>query len=107
MTSAPFAPLADLLAQHRTVVTYDPRGVGESTVTDRTAAVTPEVEADDLAAIIEAVGGGPADVFASSGGAVAALALVSRHRDLVGTVIAHEPPVTELLPDAAHIRGVI
>src|SRR5215210_8768179 len=73
MTSGPFAPLADLLATDHTVVTYDPRGVGESTVDDRSRAITAEIEADDLAAIIDAVGGGPADVFGSSGGAVAGL----------------------------------
>ena len=67
--------------------------------------MTPEVEANDLAQIIDAVGGGPADVFGSSGGAVAGLALVANHPDKVGTLIAHEPPVGELLPDAAQARA--
>src|SRR4051812_23687512 len=107
MTSAPFAPLADLLAEDHTVVTYDPHGVGESTVDDPSQDVTPEIEADDLAAIIDALGGAPADVFGSSGGAVAGLALVVRHPEKVGTLIAHEPPVAELLPDAAHIRAAV
>jgi pimeloyl-ACP methyl ester carboxylesterase len=107
MTSGPFAPLADLLATDHTVVTYDPHGVGESTVDDRSLPVTAEVEADDLAAIIEAVGGGPADVFASSGGAVAALALATRYPDKVRTLIAHEPPLPELLPDAPHVFAVL
>ncbi|TFV86567.1 alpha/beta hydrolase [Blastococcus sp. CT_GayMR16] len=107
MTSGPFAPLADLLAEDHTVVTYDPHGVGESTMDDPSQDVTPEVEADDLAAIIDAVGGAPADVFGSSGGAVAGLALVVRHPEKVGTLIAHEPPVAELLPDAAHIRAAV
>jgi pimeloyl-ACP methyl ester carboxylesterase len=69
--------------------------------------VTPELEADDLAAVVDAVGGGPADVFGSSGGAVAGLALVARHPDKVRTLIAHEPPVCDLLPDAAHIRAAV
>ena len=107
MTSGPFAPMADLLASDRTVVTYDPRGVGESTVDDPSRDVTPEVEADDLAQIIDAVGGGPADMFGSSGGAVAGLALATRHPDKVRTLIAHEPPVTELLPDAPYALAVI
>jgi pimeloyl-ACP methyl ester carboxylesterase len=107
MTSAPFAPLADLLAEDHTVVTYDPHGVGESAVDDPSHDVTPEIEADDLAAIIDAVGGAPADVFGSSGGAVAGLALVVRHPEKVRTLIAHEPPVCELLPDAAHIRAAV
>jgi pimeloyl-ACP methyl ester carboxylesterase len=107
MTSGPFAPLADLLAEDHTVVTYDPHGLGQSVTDDPPAQVTPELEADDLAKIIDAVGGGPADVFASSGGAVAGLALVASHPDKVGTLIAHEPPVGELLPDAAQARAAV
>jgi pimeloyl-ACP methyl ester carboxylesterase len=107
MTSGPFAPLADLLAEDHTVVTYDPHGVGESTMDDPAQAVTPEVEADDLAAIIDAVGGAPADVFGTSGGAVAGMALVVRNPEKVRTLIAHEPPVCELLPDAVHIRAAV
>jgi pimeloyl-ACP methyl ester carboxylesterase len=107
MTSGPFGPLADLLAERYTVVTYDPHGVGESTVEDPSLPVTPEVEADDLANVIDAVGGGPADVFGTSGGAVAGLALAVRHPDKVRTLVAHEPPLPELLPDASHIQAVV
>jgi pimeloyl-ACP methyl ester carboxylesterase len=107
MSSEPFAPLADLLAADHTVVTYDPHGLARSTVDDPALEVTPEVQADDLALLVDAVGAGPADVFASSGGAVAALALAARHPEQVRTVIAHEPPVTELLPDAPHIRAAV
>jgi pimeloyl-ACP methyl ester carboxylesterase len=107
MTSEPFAPVADLLADHCTVVTYDPHGLGRSTVEDPSLMVTPEVEADDLAGIIDALGGGPADVFGSSGGAVAGLALATRHPDKVRTLVAHEPPVTDLLPDAPQVRAAV
>ena len=107
MTSGSFAPLADVLATDHTVVTYDPHGLGESTIDDRSLPVTAEIEAEDLAAIIDAVGGGPADVFASSGGAVAGLALATRHPDKVRTLIAHEPPLPELLPDAPYAQAVI
>lgn len=107
MTSGPFAPVADLLAEDHTVVTYDPHGVGQSVTDEPSDVVTPEVEADDLAQIIDAVGGGPADVFGSSGGAVAGLALVANHPNQVRTLIAHEPPVGELLPDAAQARKAV
>ncbi|HET9650285.1 MAG TPA: alpha/beta hydrolase [Microlunatus sp.] len=107
MTSGPFAPLAEQLASDHTVVTYDPRGMGQSTVADPSLAIDPEREADDLAGVIDACGGGPADVVGSSGGAVAALALAARHPERVGTIVAHEPPVTELLPDAQHVRAVV
>jgi pimeloyl-ACP methyl ester carboxylesterase len=69
--------------------------------------VTPEIEADDLAHVVDAVGGRPSDVFGSSGGAVAGLALAARYPDKVGTLIAHEPPVAELLPDAVYVRAAV
>jgi pimeloyl-ACP methyl ester carboxylesterase len=39
------------------------------------------------------------DLFASSGGAVNALALVARHPEQVRTLVAHEPPAAQLVPD--------
>ncbi len=105
MAAAEFAPLAHALADDHTVVTADPRGVAGSTVDDPTKDSTPEVRADDVAAILDDLGAASADVFGSSGGAVTALALVSRHPDRVRTVVAHEPPLLELLPDADEQRA--
>lgn len=107
MTSAWFSPLADLLAADNTVVTYDPRGLGQSTVDDPSLDVTPEIEADDLAWLVDAVGGGAANVFGSSGGAVAGLAFATGHPGKVGTLVAHEPPVVQLLPDAPHVHAAV
>jgi pimeloyl-ACP methyl ester carboxylesterase len=93
------------LSQHfsdRTVVTYDPRGVERSVKTDPASPVTPEVHADDLHRLIQAIGGGPVDLFASSGGAVNALALVSKHPEDVRTLVAHEPALASILPDREH-----
>ena len=84
----------------RTTVTYDPRGLGRSVRTDGRVDNDPEVQASDVRAVIEALGAGPVDLFASSGGAVTALALVASHPDAVRTVVAHEPPLLSLLPDA-------
>jgi pimeloyl-ACP methyl ester carboxylesterase len=93
------------LSQHfsdRTVVTYDPRGVERSVKADPASPVTPDVHADDLHRLIQAIGGGPVDLFASSGGAVNALALVSKHPEDVRTLVAHEPPLASILPDREH-----
>ena len=90
------------LASHfpdRTVVTYDPRGVERSTKVDPTSPSTPEQHADDLHRIIAEIGEGPVDLFASSGGAVNALALVAKHPEDVRTLVAHEPPLASILPD--------
>ena len=83
----------------RTVVTYDPRGADRSRRTDGVAESTPEEHADDLSRLIDALGAGPVDVFATSGGAVNALVLVARHPEQVRTLVAHEPPAVQLLPD--------
>jgi pimeloyl-ACP methyl ester carboxylesterase len=83
----------------RTVVTYDPRGAWRSKRTDGAAETTPDEHADDLHRLITAVGAGPVDLFATSGGAVNALALVAKHPEDVRTLVAHEPPATVELPD--------
>src|ERR1700722_17479137 len=83
----------------RTVVTYDPRGAGRSPRTDDASQTTPDEHADDLHRLIAALDAGPVDIFASSGGAVNALALVAKHPEQVRTLVAHEPPAPQELPD--------
>jgi pimeloyl-ACP methyl ester carboxylesterase len=95
---------ADLAAQFpdRTVVTYDPRGLGRSSERrDGRDDQRPEIQAADLHALKEHLAGsGPVDVFGSSGGAVAGLTWASLFPDDIATLVAHEPPSTWLLPDA-------
>ena len=83
----------------RTVVTYDPRGVGRSPRADGVTGAAPDEHADDLHRLISELDARPVDIFASSGGAVNALALVARHREVVSTLVAHEPPLATVLPD--------
>ncbi|MFE5700131.1 alpha/beta fold hydrolase [Rhodococcus koreensis] len=104
MDADAFAPAADLLSAGYTVLTTDPRGIRRSPVADRDRDSTPEMRADDLARLLMHLDADPAVVFGSSGGAVSALALVQAHPALVHTVIAHEPPLDELLDDREHLR---
>jgi pimeloyl-ACP methyl ester carboxylesterase len=105
MASAEFAPLAGALASDHTVVTYDPRGYAASTIDVPDAPSSVEQRADDVNAILDDLGAESADLFGSSGGAVTGLALVARHPGRIRTLIAHEPPLLELLPDAATQRA--
>jgi pimeloyl-ACP methyl ester carboxylesterase len=100
MDASGFAALTAQLPD-RTVVTYDPRGLGRSTRKDGRVDHRPEVQAADVHTVITALGVGPVEMFASSGGAVTALALVAAHPDDVTTLVAHEPPLVGTLPDAA------
>ena len=99
MDASGFRALASYLPD-RVVVTYDPRGLGRSTRSDGEVTNTPTVQAEDVHAIITALGAGPVDMFASSGGAVTALALVAAHPGDLRTLVAHEPPLPGVLPDA-------
>ncbi len=92
------------LFHDRTVVTYDPRGLGRSKRKDGGVTNEPETQAEDVHAIIEALGVGPVDMLASSGGAVTALALVAAYPDDVSTLVAHEPPIDCVLPDADAVQ---
>ena len=99
MDASGFATLATHFPD-RTVVTYDPRGLGRSTRNDGRVDNSPTVQAEDVHAVIEALGVRPVEMFASSGGAVTALALVAAYPDDVSTLVAHEPPLIPVLPDA-------
>lgn len=107
MDSTGFAGLADALAGRYTVVTYDPRGIGNSGREDTGEDVTPQQQAEDVHRLVAALGDGPAYIFGSSGGAVVGLALVTAHPGQVRTLVAHEPPVIELLPERAQLRAQI
>jgi pimeloyl-ACP methyl ester carboxylesterase len=99
----------DTLAGHfadRTIVTYDPRGAERSTKEDPSTESNPGQHADDLHRIIQEVGGF-VDLFASSGGAVNALALVATHPDDVRILVAHEPPLAAILPDADNAKAAV
>jgi pimeloyl-ACP methyl ester carboxylesterase len=104
MGAAGFASLASHFTD-RTVVTYDPRGSERTQRTDGATETRVEEHADDLHRLISAIDG-PVDLFASSGGAVNALALVARHPEQVRMLVAHEPPLPQLLPDREALLAV-
>jgi pimeloyl-ACP methyl ester carboxylesterase len=101
-----FTALAELLADRYTVVTYDPRGHSRSAIDGPGEDVTVAQHADDAARLIDEVRGEPAYVLGSSGGGTIGLELITRHPDKVRTLVVHEPPVMEALPDRERWRGI-
>ena len=99
-----FGTAPDTLARHHTVITYDRRGYGGSTALGATGVAD---NARDTRHLLSALADGPAIVVASSAGAIVALELLTRHPDQVRLVLAHEPPVMSVLPDAARVRAMI
>jgi len=103
-----FRKIAGHLDSDFTVVTYDPRGLSHSAldepVDDERVVQT---FADDVHRLLATVTREPANVFASSGGAVIALELVARHPEQVRTLVAHEPPAPVLMPDPARERAAM
>jgi len=105
MGASGFASIAPLLSEFYTVVTYDPRGFARSTLDDPDQDAEPDLLADDVRRVLEAVGKVPAHVFGSSGGAITGLALVARYPGHVESLVAHEPPLALLLPEAEEARA--
>ena len=106
MGASGFATLAGHFTD-RTLITYDPRGSERSEKDDPASVSGPTDHADDVHRVIEAVGGGPVDMFASSGGANNALALVAKYPNDVHTLVAHEPPLASVLPDAEQATAAV
>lgn len=108
--AAGYADLAQHFTDQYTVVTYDRRGNSRSPLDGPAGPQSIEVHSDDAARVLAAVGvtaDAPAEVFGNSSGAIIALDLVARHPDLVRTLVAHEPPLFELLDDRDHWRTLI
>jgi pimeloyl-ACP methyl ester carboxylesterase len=106
MAASGFVTLASHFAD-RTVITYDPRGVERSVRTGELTELSPDDHAADLAALIEHLDAGPVDIFASSGGAVNALALTAKRPDLINALVAHEPPLAAILPDSENAMAAV
>ncbi|MEV5499637.1 alpha/beta hydrolase [Nonomuraea fuscirosea] len=106
--AASLETVAEDLATEYTVVTYDPRGLGRSPLDDPEAGQRVAEHAGDALRLLDLLAPGvPARVFGSSSGAIVALHLLTAHQERLERVVAHEPPVVEVLPDAAVHRALV
>jgi pimeloyl-ACP methyl ester carboxylesterase len=102
-----FDELADLLADEFTVITYDRRGNGRSPIPVGWQTTSPEDQADDAAALLDALGAGPAAVFGTSSGGIFTLCLLVRHPERVRGAILHEPGLYALVDDFDAVRAPV
>ncbi|MFF8035192.1 MULTISPECIES: alpha/beta fold hydrolase [unclassified Streptomyces] len=100
--AAVFKRLAAVLAGSHRVVTYDPRGNSRSVLDGPPVDQRVEEHADDAYRLIGHLADPdePVYVFGSCSGGLIALELTIRHPGKVRLVVAHEPPVLSILPDA-------
>jgi pimeloyl-ACP methyl ester carboxylesterase len=106
--AASFDGVADTLAADYTVASYDPRGLSRSRLDDPEAPQRVEQHADDALRLLELLSpDAPARVAACSSGAIVALHLLTTRPERIERVVAHEPPLVEVLPDAAEHRALL
>jgi pimeloyl-ACP methyl ester carboxylesterase/DNA-binding transcriptional MerR regulator len=101
-----YSAIADILASDYTVMTYDRRGNSRSALHGAPARISMAEQSADAAAVLRACGFESAIVFGNSGGATIALDLAATHPQATRTVIAHEPPVPRVLPDAGDYLAI-
>jgi pimeloyl-ACP methyl ester carboxylesterase len=94
-----YGRLAAHLAGEFTVVSYDRRAECRSNG-DATVDLDLAQQARDAKALIQAMGAKSAYVFGNSAGANIGIKLAEDHPEVITALIAHEPPVMSILPDA-------
>ncbi len=106
-SSHDFALVVDALAADRRVVTLDHRGHGHSTKTGTLDGYTIEQLSADLAALLEAEGGGPVDLLGHSMGGRVVMGLVLARPDLVRSLILMDTSAWSFLPPDKEIRDLV
>jgi pimeloyl-ACP methyl ester carboxylesterase len=96
--------VADLLTDEYKVITYDRRANSRSTMN------TPQnfeisQQSRDAVAVLRAVGETSAFVFGNSSGAVIALDMAKTQPQAVRAIIAHEPPIPRVHPNARKLQS--
>jgi pimeloyl-ACP methyl ester carboxylesterase len=99
-TAAIWEPLIDAIGGDARTIALDRRGWGDSGAPEQYVATTVEEQAADAAALLEQLDAGPAVVCGAGIGAVIALELLLRRRDLAAAAILIEPPLLAYIPEA-------
>jgi pimeloyl-ACP methyl ester carboxylesterase len=94
-----YAAVADILCDEYKVITYDRRANARSTMNDPQNFEISQ-QSRDAVAVLRAAGEDSAFVFGNSSGAVIALDMAKTQPQAVRAVIAHEPPIPRVHPNA-------
>jgi pimeloyl-ACP methyl ester carboxylesterase len=97
----------DELARRRRVLTFDHRGHGHSTKVGRLEGYTTAQLAADLAAFLDAVGGGPVDLLGHSMGGRIVMTMVLERPDLVRSLILMDTSAWSFQPPDEEIRAMV
>ncbi|MFO0556125.1 MAG: alpha/beta hydrolase [Polyangiaceae bacterium] len=101
-----FRPLAQLLAERFTVITYDRRGFARSTLDGaQDYGRRLETDADDALELIARVARTPATVFGPSSGGVVSLQAITRGPNWIDKLVAFEPPAMKQLANGEQMLG--
>ncbi|MGP3973117.1 alpha/beta fold hydrolase [Streptomyces sp. 8N114] len=101
---AVFQGVAEALADRFTVASYDPRGIGASTLDVPGKDQQAEVHAADAHRLLDLFSPTePGYVCGTSSGGIVAVELLARHPERVRLAVAHEPPLARMPaePEAA------
>lgn len=102
-----FGPIAQLLAERFTVITYDRRGFARSQLDGaQDYARRLETDAADALALIESVARAPATVFGPSSGAVVSLQAITQGPSSIERLVAFEPPAMKQLANGQDLLGL-
>lgn len=102
-----FDGIAGALAASFTVIAFDPRGHSRSPLDGPPEDQRAEIHGEDASRLLARLTPEAAFILGSSSGAIAGLDLAARHPGQVRLLVAHEPPLVRLLPDAARARAFI
>lgn len=97
--------MVDHLVDAYTVVTYDRRGLSRSVLDDPARGATLDEHVDDVDRLLAHLADGPALMLGCSMGAVIGLRLARRRSERLSVLVAHEPAIPGMLPEAEKLRA--
>ena len=102
-----FTALAEALAPHHRVITYDRRGNSRSTAPTGWATTNVAEQADDAVGLLQALGIPAASVYGHSLGAPIALEIALRRPEIVDALILHDPVMVGVLADPGAVMALV